>query len=95
MKRVIQYPLVTEKSSNNQSAFNQYSFLVDIKANKLDVKREIESLKKGVEVQSVRTITVRGKVKRLGRTMGKRSNFKKAIVRLKAGQTIELFDTAV
>lgn len=92
MRRAIKYPLVTEKSSNLQTTSNQYVFIVEESANKLDIKREVEGLKKNINVEAVRTILMRGKVKRLGRSIGKRSNFKKAIVRLKAGQTLELFD---
>lgn len=95
MKRVVKHALVTEKSANNQANYNQYAFAVALDANKLEIKKEVESLKSGVEVISVRTINMRGKVKRMGRSIGKRSNWKKALVRLKAGQTLELFDAAV
>jgi large subunit ribosomal protein L23 len=92
MNRIIRHPLITEKTSNLQSQGNQYVFLVDPKANKLQIKKEVMALKPGIEIEDVRTLIVRGKVKRLGRSMGKRTNFKKAIVRLKAGQTLELFE---
>jgi len=92
MANILKYPLLTEKTTTLQSKNNQYCFVVDINANKFQIKDEVEKLKKGVEVVSVRTITVRGKVKRMGRFMGKRSNFKKALVRLKAGQSLELFE---
>lgn len=95
MKKTIKHALVTEKSSNLQAVNNQYVFVVDGKANKLEIKKEVEGLKSGIEVVSVRTANVRGKVKRMGRSSGKRSNWKKALVRLKAGQTLELFETAV
>ena len=92
MRRVIKHALVTEKSSALQSTHNQYVFVVELDANKLEIQKEVENLKKGVEVECVRTTIVRGKVKRMGRSIGKRSNFKKATVRLKAGQTLELFE---
>lgn len=92
MRRVIKFPLVTEKSSTLQGLHNQYAFVVDARANKHEIKNEVEQMKKDLEVVSVRTAVVRGKVKRLGRSIGKRSNWKKAIVRLKAGQTLELFE---
>lgn len=95
MKRVIRYPILTEKSSAQQAVANQYVFAVDLDANKLEIKNEVEKLKSGIEVLSVKTSVVRGKVKRLGRSMGKRSNWKRAVVRLKAGQTLELFEAAV
>ena len=91
-RTILKHPLLTEKTSNLQAASNQYTFVVDTEANKHDIKREVEKLKKGIEVESVRTAIVRGKVKRIGRSMGKRSNWKKAVVRLKAGQTLELFE---
>lgn len=93
MKRAIKYPLVTEKSSQLQATNNQYIFVVDAAANKHEIKKEVEALKKNIEVEDVRTLVVRGKMKRVGRTMGKKSNWKKAIVRLKTGQTLEFFET--
>ena len=94
MKRVLKYPLVTEKSSALQSGANQYSFVVSLDATKDQIQKEVESLKKNIDVEEVRTAVVRGKIKRVGRSLGKRSNWKKAIVRLKAGQTLELFESA-
>ena len=94
MRQILKYPLVTEKSSTLQGSSNQYVFVVDSSANKIEIKKAVEALKKGVEVTSVQTLINRGKVKRIGRSLGKRSNVKKAIVRLKAGQTLELFEAA-
>ena len=71
--------------------FRQYSFIVDRKATKHDVAQAVEQLFK-VTVEAVRTNIIRGKVKRIGRSMGKRPNFKKAIVTLKEGDKIELFE---
>jgi len=95
VKKVIRFPLLTEKTSAAQSGNNHYVFVVDVNANKFEIKREVEALKKSIKVESVRTMIIRGKMKRMGAYMGKRSNFKKAIVKLKAGQTLELFETAV
>jgi large subunit ribosomal protein L23 len=94
MRQILKYPLITEKSSTLQGSSNQYVFVVDSSANKIEIKNAVEALKKGVEVTSVQTLINRGKVKRIGRSVGKRSNVKKAIVRLKAGQTLELFEAA-
>ncbi len=94
MRQILKYPLITEKSSTLQGSSNQYVFVVDSSANKIEIKDAVEALKKGIEVTSVQTLINRGKVKRIGRSMGKRSNVKKAIVRLKAGQTLELFEAA-
>lgn len=95
MRRAVKFALVTEKASNLQSGFNQYVFVVEEDANKFEIKSEVESLKSGIEVVSVKTMNFRGKVKRMGRSVGKKSNWKKAIVRLKPGQTLELFEAAV
>ena len=94
MRQILKYPLITEKSAALQGGSNQYVFVVDSKANKIEIKKAVEALKKGIEVTSVQTLINRGKVKRIGRSMGKRSNLKKAIVRLKTGQSLELFEAA-
>jgi large subunit ribosomal protein L23 len=88
---VIKGPLITEKLDQAREKFQQYSFIVDKKATKIDVARAVESLFK-VSVEGVRTNIVRGKTKRVGRSIGKRPNYKKAVVTLKAGDTIELFE---
>jgi large subunit ribosomal protein L23 len=91
LTHVIKGPLITEKLDRAREKFRQYSFLVDKAATKHDVARAVESLFK-VNVEGVRTTIIRGKVKRVGRSMGKRPNFKKAIVTLKEGDKIELFE---
>jgi len=88
---VIKGPLVTEKMDKAREKFRHYSFLVDRDATKHDVGRAVESMFK-VTVEGVRTLIVRGKVKRMGRSIGKRANFKKAIVTLKEGDKIDLFE---
>ena len=88
---VIKGPLITEKLDKAREKFRQYSFIVDRKATKHDVARAVETLFK-VTVEGVRTNVVRGKVKRVGRNIGKRPNFKKAVVTLKEGDSIELFE---
>ena len=92
MSAVIKYPIITEKSSRLQ-ADGQYVFAVDPAANKLQIRLAVQNLKKGVEVLSVRTQIVRGKIKRVGAKSGKRTNWKKAVVRLKAGQVLDIFET--
>lgn len=87
---IILKPIVTEKSMN-LLADNKYTFLVDKKANKTEVKSAIESIFK-VKVESVSTMNIKGKPKRMGRYEGKRPDRKKAIVTLKAGQKIRIFD---
>jgi large subunit ribosomal protein L23 len=88
---VIKGPIITEKLDKAREKFRQYSFLVDHDATKHDVRRAVESQFK-VGVTGVRTLIVRGKIKRVGKSMGKRPNFKKAIVTLKEGDKIELFE---
>jgi large subunit ribosomal protein L23 len=88
---VIKGPLVTEKLDRAREKLNQYSFLVDRKATKHDVARAVTTLFK-VAVEDVRTAVMRGKIKRVGTSMGKRSNYKKAFVTLKEGQKIDLFE---
>ena len=91
--QVIKGPLITEKLDRARESFRQYSFVVDRQATKHDVERAVETLF-NVKVEGVRTIIMRGKPKRMGRSMGQRSNFKKAIVTLKEGDKIELFEGA-
>ncbi len=88
-------PLITEKAMNLQERRNQYAFEVARDANKLEIKHAVET-KFNVTVEKVRTINVKGKRKRLntrrGMTFGRRSSWKKAIVTLKEGDRIELFE---
>jgi large subunit ribosomal protein L23 len=84
--QIIRRPLVTEKSTVlRESGVNILAFEVDINANKIQVKSAVEELFK-VKVQEVRLFNVRGKVKRMGRYAGKRRDWRKAYVRLKAGE---------
>jgi len=88
-RSVLRKPLLTEKVAAAQDAHNQYAFVVDPTANKVEIKRAVEK-KYEVIVVGVQTMNVRGKIKRLGRFAGRRPNWKKAIVTLKKGQSIEL-----
>ena len=84
--QIIRRPLVTEKSTmQRESGANVIAFEVDSKANKIQVKTAVEELFK-VKVEEVRLFNVRGKMKRLGRYVGKRRDWRKAYVRLKAGE---------
>jgi large subunit ribosomal protein L23 len=84
-------PLVTEKGSKMREANNKYLFRVATAANRLEVKRAVEAIFH-VKVKSVRTMIAHGKVKTMGRYSGKRPDWKKAVVTLEAGQTIDLFE---
>ena len=88
---VIRAPIVTEKSDKDRDAHNAFTFEVDRRANKDEIKAAVKRFF-NVDAVDVRTSIVRGKVKRVGRTIGKRPNWKKAIVVLKEGQTIDIFD---
>lgn len=91
-RKIIYTPLTTEKSTDLRTKEDKYAFKVDLKANKLEIKKAVEEIFK-VKVEDVHTMVVHGKVKRMGRFEGKRPNWKKAIVRLKKGEKIEFFET--
>lgn len=85
---IIKAPLVTEKSKNGET-LNQYTFKVSPKASKIEIKDAIEKIFK-VDVVDISTLNMPVKKKRVGRYTGLSNRCKKAIVTLKAGQTIEL-----
>ena len=87
---VLLRPRITEKASNMAEETPLVVFEVPVDANKSEIKNAVQSVF-DVEVDSVRTMVVRGKIKRRGRFVGKRSNWKKAIVKLAEGQEIDLF----
>ena len=88
---IIISPIITEKSSNQMERTNTYSFKVSINANKIEIKHAIEKIF-SVKVLDVNTIRMLGKPKRLGRYSGKRPDWKKAIVTLRAGDKIADFE---
>jgi large subunit ribosomal protein L23 len=88
---VIKRFLATEKSTVTKESQGKYAFVVDSGANKHQIKTAIEQLFK-VDVASVRTITVPGKLKRLGRYEGKTPTWKKAIIKLKGDAQITEFE---
>ena len=89
--QIIRRPIITERASNLQETQNKYVFEVHARANKVDNQRAVEALF-DVDVVKVNTSTVHGKVKRLGRFQGKRSNWKKAVVTLADGHSIDFFE---
>jgi len=89
--QIIHHPIISEKSTDLKGMNSQLVFKVAKDANKVEIKRAIEAIF-GVKVLSVRTMRVVGKRKRLGRFMGKRSDWKKAIVKLKEGDSIDFFE---
>ena len=88
---VVKRPLITEKSERAREASRHYAFEVHQDATKIQVKNAVEKLF-SVHVTAVRTSIARGKNKRVGRSMGRRPNWKKAVVTLKEGETIALFE---
>ena len=90
---IIRRPLITEKVTRLQEEFNQYAFEVDPSSDKIEIKQAVQERFK-VRVSKVRTINVRGKLKRLGRFSGRRPNWKKAIVTLAEGEKIDFFEGA-
>ncbi len=90
-RSIVRRALITEKGTMLRETRNQYHFEVARDANKIEIKRAIETIF-SVKVGSVRTQQLRGKVKRQGRSSGRRSDWKKAIVTLKPDQKIELFE---
>lgn len=89
--KVLRRPHITEKANDLKDANNEYVFEVSTDANKIQVRQAIESLF-NVKVAEVRTSIVRGKNKRVGRFIGRRSNWKKAFVTLKEGHAIDFFE---
>lgn len=87
---VVLKPIISEKSMELMGE-NKYSFRVNLKANKIQIRKAIEEIFK-VNVVTVRTIRMTGKKKRMGANIGKRSDWKKAIVQIVPGQQIKFFE---
>ncbi len=90
---IILRPIITEKSTLQKETGNQYVFEVQRSANKIEIKKAVERLFK-VKVLSVQIAVMEGKKKRLGRFFGKRSDWKKAIVKLSPKDKIGIFEGA-
>jgi len=89
--QIIKEPRITEKANLQKEGANQVSFKVDRRANKIEIRKAIETLFK-TKVLEVKTMNVRGKRRRMGRNSGKRPDWKKAIVKLAPDQSIEFFE---
>ena len=91
---IIQKPVITEKMTAISEKLNRYAFIVDVRANKLQIKQAVQDLY-GVQVAAVNTMRYDGKLKsrytKTGVVQGKRDAFKKAIVTLAKGETIDFF----
>ena len=90
-RSIIRKVLITEKGTTLRETLRQYFFEVARDANKIEIRRAVEAVFH-VKVDSVQTMQLQGKTKRQGRYVGKRNDWKKAIVTLKPDQKIELFE---
>lgn len=90
LHQILKRPLITEKSSQQKEVANVVAFEVARDANKIEIKQAVEKAF-NVKVDGVNTVLMAGKVKRVGRNFGKRSNWKKAYVTLAEGHDIDLF----
>ena len=90
LRDVLIRPVITEKSAAMMED-GKYTVRVPLTSNKVQIRQAVEQIF-NVKVEKVATIRVEGKRKRMGRTIGKRSDYKKAIVTLKAGETISFFE---
>jgi large subunit ribosomal protein L23 len=88
---VIKKPQITEKGGLQKELYNQLCFKVDRRANKVEIRRAVETLFK-TKVLQVKTMNVKGKTRRVGRNTGKKPDWKKAIVKLASGENIEFFE---
>ena len=88
---IIKRPLITEKTNIQKEDYNQVTFEVDRRANRVEIKRAIEKIF-NVRVSTIRTIQVKGKKKQRGRVIGKRKDWKKAIATLMPGERIDFFE---
>ena len=82
-------PLISEHSTDLMTE-GKFVFVVDKRANKIQIAQAVKEIF-NVTVEAVNTMNYKGKTKRRGRTVGRTNSYKKAIVKLKAGETIELF----
>ncbi len=90
---IIKRPLITEKTNIQKEIANQVTFEVDRRANRIEIRLAVETAFK-VKVANIQTMQVKGKVKRRGRFVGKRRDWKKAIVTLMPGERIDFFEGA-
>ncbi len=90
---VLVLPLLTEKITALREKTNTVGFIVHPNANRVQIKQAVEALLK-VKVEKVNVLNIRGKVKRLGRFSGRRSDWKKAFVTLKKGEKLEMYESA-
>lgn len=88
---ILKRPILTEKSNWQSDNLHRYTFEVDARANKLQIKEAVERVF-NVQVLTVNVMIMRGKQRRWGRIMGRTRDWKKAVVTLAPGQTIQFFE---
>jgi large subunit ribosomal protein L23 len=91
-RTIVRRAMITEKGTRLRERENGYLFEVSPDVNKIQIKQAIEAIFPQVKVATVRTLRVHGKPKRMGRYAGHRPDWKKAVVTLKKGSSIELFE---
>jgi large subunit ribosomal protein L23 len=90
-RKVLKRPLLTEKATIGREIGNEYAFEVAVTANKIEIKDAIERLF-DVKVTKIRTMNMTGKMKRMGAHQGRRAGWKKALVTLSEGQTLDIYE---
>ena len=88
--QILRRPVITERATAMTEKDHKVTFEVDVKANKVEIAHAVQTIY-GVTVVDVTTAIIRGKIKRVGKHLGKRSNWKRAIVTLKEGETIDFY----
>jgi large subunit ribosomal protein L23 len=89
--QILKRPLISEKSTSQKELYNKLFFEVDRRANKIEIKQAVERIFK-VDVLDVFTLNMKGKTRRVGRRLTKRPDWKKAIVTIKPGQQVKVFE---
>jgi large subunit ribosomal protein L23 len=90
-REIILRPVVTEESAMLQETHRTYTFLVAKDANKLEIKSAVQTLF-DVKVEAVRTANYQGKWRRVGRSVGRKATFKKAVVKIAEGDNIDVYE---
>jgi len=90
-RAIVLAPVVTEHSAMLQEELRTYTFIVAREANKLQIRQAVQSLF-GVRVEDIRTANYQGKWRRVGRSLGRRPAYKKAVVRLAEGDSIDVYE---
>jgi len=90
-RSIVIRPVVTERSTELADSHDTYTFIVARDANKIEIRKAIETMF-GVRVKDVRTMNYRGKLRRVGRSLGRRAAYKKALVKLAEGERIDVYE---